>query len=313
MSWLSVVVLPPAGLADGGPCLNSLAALGPQVGEVIWLAGSPPSSPPAGIQLRVEEPPRDGLGAAANLGWSLASGQVVLFTRSDCRVPPHMPTRLRLLRSEPGPAGVCGGSRPILVDHALEQLWSWRLQWAGSRPGALICPRPACAAFTRPALELTGGWDPGLCLGADCDPALAARLENQGLELVWDPELWVRQPLPRTWGQVWAAQFQEGAQDYERLRLGLGAGGALAQSGLALAGLALLLGLAPWDPARGLGLAVVSQLLLYYGARPFLKYLAGQDPALVGKGLLLAWTRSWAGGAGLAARALGRGGRGKTL
>ncbi len=320
--WLSVVIPARNAAQELAGCLESLAACQEPGLEVIVVDdGSQDNTravaralgPELGLRLSVLGQTARGAGAARNLGAGRAQGEVIFFTQPAARVPPGLPARLKELFSDPGLSAAAGGLRPLEPDQPLARLSALELAFdaisRGREPDP--CPLMTCAAFRASDLKAAGMCDETLVEPGGRDRDLCQRLLAAGGRLVLDPDLWVRLPLPRTWGQVWRSELRRGRQRYQDLRRGRRLGpGAHLQPALVLLAAGLLAALGPHDPGRAVSLALICLLLLYPANRPFLRLVGSQDPGLMRQALALCFLRPLAWTLGMLAAALNRMGGG---
>ena len=103
-----------------------------------------------------------GLGAARNIGWRMAGGDIVLFTDDDCYPAEDLLPAVRACFADPAVAFIGGQLLPATAEHAAVAVVtrSYRVEIAGPGfvPAGLI--PGANMAIRRVALEQVGGFDP---------------------------------------------------------------------------------------------------------------------------------------------------------
>ncbi|MEW5914159.1 MAG: glycosyltransferase family A protein [Thermodesulfobacteriota bacterium] len=317
------IILP---LADTGldiaPCLASLARLtGPEHETLLVLHGSgcqpqrvQEQAAAAGAALRVLSLAPCPAGAARNFGAQQARGRVLVFSQADCTLPPDLLPRLAAHLAQPGLVGVGGACRPANPERPLARLAALELAYARQIDADLDT---LSAAYLRQEFLAAGGFDPADDAEGLENYELSLRLLALGRELIFDPELYVKRPLPETWGGYLRLAYHRGRNRFRntlhRRRLGLPAAGGLgqqAQSLLILLALGLPFALWPRYPDQALTLPLLCLLLLYPLNRRFLKFISGQAPELIQRALALCLLRPLAATAGLVKAALDRMGGG---
>lgn len=133
-----------------------------------------------------------GLGAARQLGWQTARGELVLFTDDDCYPAADLLERIRECFAESEIAFLGGQLRPATPRHAgaavitrahRVEIRGPGFVQAGLIPGANLTVR-------RTALEAVGGFDPDFGAGTPFpaeDVELVARLAAAGFRGAYDP------------------------------------------------------------------------------------------------------------------------------
>lgn len=311
--WLSVIIPLCQPNQDASECLRSLTACGEPGLEVILVgrvsAGGLETAKGFSLPLRHIVQPEAGAGAARNLGSAQARGEILFFTLPDCRVPPGLPVRIKELFADPDLSGAGGKVRPLDPDQPLALLSALEIAFLQGDPeqDQDTCPSMACAAFRAADFRAAGMCNEVLTHPATGDQDLCQRLTAAGGLIGHDDELWVKEDLPRTWGQVWRGQIQRGQARYQELRIGLRLdAGAYIQPVLLLLALGLLAMLGPQDPGRAATLALICLLLLYPANRAFLKYVGQEEPGLLRSAFILCLLRPAAWLLGMLGAALGR-------
>ena len=267
------------------------------------------------IPLQVMSLPPCPAGAARNFGAEHARGRLLFFTEADCSLPPELSSRLREHFQDQGLSGVGLACAPANPQEPLAVLVGLEIAYDRQEHAELDT---LGAAYRRDTFMAAGGYDP-----VDASEGLenfefSSRLLALGHGLLFDPECFVKRPLPPTWGNYLRLAYHLGRNRFRntlhRRRLGLGASGGWgehAQSILALLALGLPLALWQSHPEQAATLPLVCLLLLYPLNRRFLKFVAEQDPRLMSRALLMCLLRPFAWTAGLLKAALDRmGGQG---
>jgi glycosyltransferase involved in cell wall biosynthesis len=311
--WLSVIVPLSDPAQDAAECLRSLAACGEPGLEVILAghisAGVIEQAKDFPLPLRHIMQPDAGAGAARNLGAAQARGEILFFTLPDCRVAPGLPARLKELFADPDLSAVGGTVRPLYPDQPLSLLSALEIAFEKGDPedDQEPCPAMACAGFRAADFRAAGMCNEVLTHAAAGDQDLCHRIIAAGGLIAQDDGLWVKQDLPRTWGQVWRGQIKHGQARYQELRIGLRLdAGAYIQPVLLLLALGLLIMLGPQDPGRAATLALICILLLYPANRAFLKYVGQEEPGMLRTAFLFCLLRPAAWLLGMLQAALGR-------
>ncbi len=133
-----------------------------------------------------------GLGAARNVGWRMATGDIVFFTDDDCYPAGDLLSGVRTCFADPDVAFIGGQLLPATPKHAGVAVVtrSYRVEVAGPGfvPAGLI--PGANMAIRRAALEQVGGFDPefgaGTAFPAE-DVEVIARLAAAGFRGAYDP------------------------------------------------------------------------------------------------------------------------------
>lgn len=186
---LSVVIACRDGGATLDACLRSvLASTSDSLDVIVADDGSADDS--AGIAeragARVLRLPRRGRAHALNSGIEAATGDLILFTDSDCVVPPGWPEDLARLVAG-GYAGVGGNLLPsawTVVETAkiLRYLHEFEVDEELVGEYSRWCLNGNNMAIRKTALEAVGGFDEGYLHGADAD--LTRRLLRAGFRLL---------------------------------------------------------------------------------------------------------------------------------
>lgn len=133
-----------------------------------------------------------GLGAARNVGWRMATGNIVLFTDDDCYPAEDLPTAVRACFADSGISFIGGQLLPATPAHAgvAAVTRSYRVEVGapGFVPAGLI--PGANMAIRLVALDQIGGFDPefgaGTAFPAE-DVEVIARLAAAGFRGAYDP------------------------------------------------------------------------------------------------------------------------------
>jgi hypothetical protein len=316
--WLSVIIPIGDKVWDIADCLQPLADSHEQGLEVILVdcgqsedttAKALELSRELKLALRTLSQPDAGAGAARNMGASQARGEILLFTQPDCSIPPGLAQRLKQQFVDSSLSAIGGTIRPSEPEQPLARLIALELSFEQNRPEREVepCPLMACAAFRASVFKEAGMCNESLIHAEGHDRDLCLGILAQGGDIRHDPELWVNQRLPKTWGGIWRWQFRQGENRWGELRSGLRpAGEAYLQPALLLLALGLLLAIGPQDPARAVSLALICVLLLYPLNRAFLKYVGIEDPGLLKNAFLFCFLRPMAWVLGMLKRSLGR-------
>ena len=133
-----------------------------------------------------------GLGAARNVGWRMATGDIVFFTDDDCYPAPDLLAAVRACFADADVAFIGGQLLPATPEHAGVAVVtrSYRVEIAGPGfvPAGLI--PGANMAIRRAALEQVGGFDPEFGAGTSFpaeDVEVIARLATAGFRGAYDP------------------------------------------------------------------------------------------------------------------------------
>lgn len=242
-----------------------------------------------------------------------ARGEVILFLESAWQPQGALLEAVRAAFSQPEPPAVL--ALPLGLASAASPwagLAGLDLSWDQQRLGP---PHDCGLAVARRELLAAGGMDPAWeSSGVDL-AALWLRLEELDRPLAELERAELRLPAPTgLWGALNLA-WSRARPIYARLRLGglerAAVGGMALQVGLWLLALGLLATVGPGDLGRGLSLAVICLLLLYYSNRPWLRWLSAGRPDLLSRALVYGLLRplAWLGGlvAGLVGRLGGQG------
>lgn len=185
----SVVIACRDGAATLGACLGSVLASTPERLEVI-VADDGSTDDSANIAdragARVLRLPRRGRAAALNSGVAEATGDLILFTDSDCVVPVGWPDQLSR-RAEEGYDGVGGNLLPsawTVVETAkvLRYLHEFEQDTELFGDYDRWCLNGNNMAIRKSALDTVGGFDERYLHGADAD--LTRRLLRAGFRLL---------------------------------------------------------------------------------------------------------------------------------
>jgi hypothetical protein len=211
-------------------------------------------------------------------------------------------------------AGAGGACRPANPDHPLARLAGLEMAFALQAQTDLDT---LCAAYRRAEFLAAGGFDPADDAEGLENYEFSLRLLALRRELIFDPELYVKRPLPEAWNGYLRLAYHLGRNRFRntlhRRRLGLPSAGGLgqqAQSLLILLALGLPFALWPQHPDQALTLPLLCLLLLYPLNRGFLKFVSGEAPELMQRALALCLLRPFAATAGLIRAALDRMGGG---
>jgi glycosyltransferase involved in cell wall biosynthesis len=260
------------------------------------------------IPLRVLSLPPCPAGAARNFGAEQAQGSLLFFTETDCALPPELLSRLQEHFQDQDLAGVGLACSPANPQEPLAVLTGLEIAYDRQEHAELDT---LGAAFRRGIFMAAGSYDP-----VDESEGLenfefSSRLLALGHSLLFDPECFVKRPLPSTWGSYLRLAYHLGRNRYRntlhRRRLGLSASGGWgehAQSVLALLVPSLPLALWQTHPEQAVTLPLICLLLLYPLNRRFIKFVTEQDPGLVSRALLMCLLRPFAWTAGLIKAAL---------
>jgi glycosyltransferase involved in cell wall biosynthesis len=311
--WLSIIIPICDPVRNAAGCLSSLAACkepglevivaGQVSAQVIEQAKNFP------LPLRHVVQTGAGAGEARNLGAAQARGEVLFFTAPDCRILPSLPARLKEIFADPEVSAAGGAVRPLDPDQPLALLSALEMAFEQGDPeqDQEVCPLMACAAFRTADFRAAGMCNERLIHALGGDQDLCQRISAAGGLIARDDELWVKQELPGTWGQIWRRQLRRGQINYQKLRSGLRlAGSDYLQPILILLALGLLVMLGPQDPGRSITLALICLLLLYPANRAFLKYIGLEEPGLLRTALLFCLLRPAAWLLGMLREALAR-------
>lgn len=145
-----------------------------------------------GARLRSARTHGLGLGAARNIGWRMAGGEIVFFTDDDCYPGTGLLEAVRACFADPHVAFIGGQLLPATPEHAGVAVVtrSYRVEVAGPGfvPAGLI--PGANMAIRRLALEQIGGFDPEFGAGTPFpaeDVDVIARLAAGGFRGAYDP------------------------------------------------------------------------------------------------------------------------------
>lgn len=230
-----------------------------------------------------------------------ARGEVILFLEADWRPQPALLDAVRVAFAQPEPPAAL--ALPLgLVSPASPwaDLAGLDLAWDQQRLGP---PQDCGLAVVRRELLAAGGLDPDREPGGADLFGLWLRLEEMGRPLAELERAELRLPAPAGfWGAMELA-WDRARRLYSRLRLGgparRGVGNVALQVGLWLLALGLLAAFATArQPERGLSLAAICLLLLYYSNRSWLRWLGDGRPDLLGRALVYGLLRplAWLGG-----------------
>jgi len=297
---LSLVV---TALAAGLPDLAAALSPGLGPGDEVLLASRDPIWLSQAQELaRQQGPAHQALVGGRAQAANQARGQVILFLEAAWRPQPALLDAVRQAFAQPRPPaalalplGLAGSDSPWADLAGLD------LSWDQQRLGP---PQDCGLAVSRRELLAAGGldpaWEPG---GADL-AALWLRLEELGRPLAELERAELRLPAPNGLLGALGLAWDRARRLYSRLRLGGmergSVGGMALQVGWWLLALGLLAAFAPRDPGRGLSLAAICLLLLYYSNRGWLRWLSEDRPGLLGRALVYGLLRplAWLGGLG---------------
>lgn len=283
---------------EGGGCEAIVILHGPEQD----LARAREMAAEFAIPLQVMSLPPCPAGAARNFGAEQARGGLLFFTETDCILPPELLSRLQEHFQDQDLAGVGLACAPANPQEPLAVLTGLEIAHDRLEHAELDT---LGAAFRRDIFMAAGSYDP-----ADDSEGLenfefSSRLLAQSHSLLFDPECFVKRPLPATWGNYLRLAYHLGRNRFRntlhRRRLGLGASGGWgehAQSILALLALGLPLALWQTNPEQAVTLPLICLLLLYPLNRRFIKFATEHDPGLVSRALLMCLLRPFAWTAG---------------
>lgn len=162
---------------------------------------------------------------ARNIGATMATGEILVFTDGDCLAEPGWLTELARGFAQPGTAGV-GGDQKSPED---ETLFGRRVQGILKQLGVVTYytqivsvmvetpHNPSCnAAYLQRVFEEVGGFDEGLWPGEDVD--LDIRIRRQGYTLIYNPAAVVRHYRPGTYGGFSRMMRRYGASAWQLFR-----------------------------------------------------------------------------------------------
>lgn len=297
---LSLVV---TALEHGLPELAAALAPGLSPGDEVLLASRDPIWLSRAQELaRQQGPSHQALVGGRAQAANQARGEVIVFLEAAWRPQPALLDAVRAAFAQPEPPAVL--ALPLgLAGSASASAWAdlagLDLAWDQQRLGP---PQDCALAISRRELLAAGGldpvWEPG---GADL-AALWLRLEELGRPLAELERAELRLAAPRGLLGALGLAWGRARGLYARLRLGGLEGGLVGglawQVGLWLLALGLLASFVPRDPGRGLSLAAICLLLLYYSNRSWLRWLGEGRPGLLGRALVYGLLRplAWLGG-----------------
>lgn len=303
---LSLVV---TALADSLPDLAAALAPDLRPGDEVLLASRDPIQISRAQELGRHQGPAyqtlvGGRAQAANQ----ARGEIILFIEAAWRPQPALLDTVRAAFAGPLPPAALAlplGLTPSTSPWA--DLAGLDLSWDQHRLGP---PQDCALAVARRELLAAGGLDPTWEPGGTDLAALWLRLEELGRPLAELERAELRLPAPNGLLGALGLAWDRARRLYSRLRLGGlergSVGGMALQVGWWLLALGLLATLAPRDPGRGLSLAAICLLLLYYSNRSWLRWLSEDRPGLLGRALVYGLLRPLAWLGGLAAGLLRR-------
>lgn len=309
-------------------CLRSLAALADETMQVLLVAMGPAEEHLVelgelgrrlGLEVELLNQPSLDWAEAANLGLSMAKGQVMLFMSPHLGAPANLRERLREHFRDAQVSAVGGGLAAYgdAPDPARLSVHDFAFRTADLAGHDWPVLFAHCVAFDRHDLLAAGGMAPGEGQDGGPLPTPCLQLAEQGRSLVFDPALAPLTRQPVTWGQYLSDERRVGRTLFMTRRQNPGEpGGLLSGNGmvlqplLAFAAMALPAMLLYQAPGNAVTLSALVLLLLYPLNRTFLKTVAREEPGLLNKAVVMCLARPFAWLWGMAASALGRlGGR----
>lgn len=264
----------------------------------------------AGVGLTVLRQPRNqGPAAARNRGAAAATGDVVIFTDSDCEPAPDFVAEMLRPFADSGVAAVKGAYRTrqtALAARFAQAEFEERYRMLERAPSVDVVFSYA-AAFRRPVFEALGGFDTSFPVADNEDTEFSWRLVAAGHRAVFNPRAIVRHRHPDTLKRYLRKKVSRGfwrvvvyrrypgkaikdSYTPQSLKLQI----ALSLGALGLTPLAVVVPGLGWG-AGLLWLAALGTTL------PFALPLAGRDPGLAAAAPVLLIARSLALGFGLLA------------
>lgn len=159
----------------------------------------------------VVEGPQAGPAAARNRGWRASSGEIVLFTDSDCVPETDWAERmcLPLVSGADAVKGVYtgGGHRTIQRLAQVEFHERYRLL---SRSSSVDMIDTYSAGYRREVLEVSGGFDESFPFPDHEDVDLSYRLEAMGMDLRFAPDAGVAHTHRPTWRSYFRMKYGRG-------------------------------------------------------------------------------------------------------
>jgi len=125
---------------------------------------------------------------ARNLGWRSSAGEAVVFTDSDCIVPPEW---IVGLVAELDYVDVVGGSlKPAGADTPAERFEQMRRDRLYGNRRRFVTALPSCnLAFKRSVLEEAGGFDEDYKYASAEDYDLCTRVGRRGHKILYEPAI----------------------------------------------------------------------------------------------------------------------------
>jgi len=154
-----------------------------------------------------------GPAAARNFGLRQASGEIVVFTDSDCIASPDWLKQITAGYGDRKVAGIGGTIKPLTAKSMISQYCAYLRM--NEKPDYIentdfIYLITGNASFRKDYLTLAGGFDERYTLAGGEDPDLCYRLQIRGYRLLYNPEAIVFNPHKQSLKELGSTYFNYG-------------------------------------------------------------------------------------------------------
>lgn len=150
-------------------------------------------------------------GPSRNAGAAAATGDVLLFTDDDVRVPHDWIERMLERFAMHACEALCGGIRPLSMTNAIERYLHHRVQHALGHGNRRIDAAPMMNfMIARRAFNAIGGFSKAPLRAAE-DWEFCRRLTDSGARIFYDPAVSVEHEYQREWGPALRRIRESGA------------------------------------------------------------------------------------------------------
>jgi len=171
-----------------------------------------------GVMLIKQE--NKGPAAARNVGWKAATGDIIIFTDSDCIAPKDWVSRLTAELEEEDVVG--GGIEPESRGTLAEEFEQARRDRLYGRTRRHVTALPSCnLAFKRKVLEDSGGFDEDYKRASAEDYELCSRIGLSGTKILYEPAISIIHKHSTTVSGIFHRAYLHGTE-IMRYRRGLG-------------------------------------------------------------------------------------------